>query len=115
MEFPSKLPSWFSIIVLCVCCSNRNLFGMRRFLDAGILLAPCHLHVESDAVRKKISLTNDFQQAGERYYLLSKVDQHNLVDDIVDSLGKANKQIQQRMLQTLLKATPNLANALQHD
>ncbi len=60
--------------------------------------------VQGDIVRKKISLTNDFQQAGERYRSLSKVDKDHLVDNIVDSLGKANKAIQKRMVQNLTKA-----------
>ncbi|WXG42231.1 MAG: catalase-related domain-containing protein [Candidatus Freyarchaeum deiterrae] len=57
-------------------------------------------------MRKKISLTNDFKQAGERYRSLSKVDQDHLVDNIVDSLGKANRQIQQREVEHLTKADP---------
>jgi catalase len=67
-----------------------------------------HAHLVGDAVRKKISLTNDFQQAGERYRSLSKVDQEHLVGNIVDSLGKANKQIQQRMVANLAKADAEL-------
>jgi catalase len=67
-----------------------------------------HPHLEGDMVRKKISLTNDFQQAGERYRSLSKVDQDHLVDNIVDPLGKANKQIQQHMVANLTKADPEL-------
>jgi catalase len=59
-------------------------------------------------VRRKISLTNDFEQAGERYRSLSKVDQEHLVDNIVDSLGQAAKPIQQRMVDNLAKADPEL-------
>jgi len=54
--------------------------------------------------RRKISLTNDFEQAGERYRGLGKVDSDHLVDNIVDSLGKANREIQQRMVANLTKA-----------
>lgn len=67
-----------------------------------------HPHLEGDIMRKKISLTNDFQQAGERYRSLNKVDQEHLVGNIVDSLGKANKQIQQRMAANLAKADAEL-------
>jgi catalase len=63
--------------------------------------------VKGDIVRKKINLTNDFQQAGERYRSLSKVDKDHLVDNIVDSLRKANKAIQKRMVQNLTKADAN--------
>ena len=59
-------------------------------------------------MRQKISLTNDFQQAGERYRSLSKVDQEHLVDNIADSLGKADRPIQQRMVANLKKADPEL-------
>ena len=63
--------------------------------------------IKGDIVRKKISLTNDFQQAGERYRSLGKKDQDHLVDNIVDSLSKANKAIQRRMVQNLTKADAN--------
>jgi catalase len=63
-------------------------------------------HIKGKVVRQKISLTNDFEQAGERYRSLAKVDQDHLVDNIADSLGKAEKQIQQRMAANLKKADP---------
>ncbi len=64
--------------------------------------------VEGAVVRQKINLTNDFEQAGELYRSFSKMDQDHLVDNIVDSLGKANKPIQQRMVDNLAKADPEL-------
>jgi catalase len=64
--------------------------------------------LEGNIVRHKISLTNDFKQAGERYRSLNKMDQDHLVDNIVDSLGKADKAIQQRMIENLTKADPEL-------
>jgi catalase len=60
--------------------------------------------LEGAVIRRKISLTNDFEQAGQRYRSLNKVEQAHLVDNIVDSLGKANKQIQKRMVENLTKA-----------
>jgi len=62
------------------------------------------LTVNGEVTRKKISLTNDFQQAGERYRSLSKVEQDHLVDNIVDSLGKAGKPIQLRAHSNFEKA-----------
>ena len=59
-------------------------------------------------VREKIALTNDFQQAGERYRSLSKKDQDHLVDNIADSLGHAKTDIQKRMVQNLTKADAEL-------
>jgi len=60
--------------------------------------------VEGKVVRRRIRLTNDFAQAGQRYRSLNKVDQDHLVDNIVDSLGKADKPIQQRMIANCTKA-----------
>src|SRR3972149_2348963 len=62
------------------------------------------LTAKGKVVRKKIGLTNDFQQAGQRYRSLSKVDQDHLVDNIVDSLDHADKPIQKRMVENLTKA-----------
>ena len=64
--------------------------------------------VEGDVVRRKIKLTNDFEQAGELYRSFSKVDQDHLVDNIADSLGQADKPIQQHMVENLTKADPEL-------
>jgi catalase len=65
-------------------------------------------HVEGEIDRRKISLTNDFTQAGERYRSLSKTDQDHLVDNIADSLGKANVPIQKCMVENLTKADAEL-------
>jgi catalase len=68
--------------------------------------AATHEHLDGEIGRQKISLTNDFTQAGERYRALSKVDQDHLVDNIVDSLGHADTPIQKRMVENLSKADP---------
>ncbi|MDM7934394.1 MAG: catalase-related domain-containing protein [Methanothrix sp.] len=59
-------------------------------------------------MRQRIGLTEDFQQAGERYRSLGRIDQDHLVDNIVDSLGKADGQIQKRMVENLSSADPEL-------
>jgi catalase len=64
--------------------------------------------VKGKVMRQRISLTNDFQQAGERYCSLGKVDQEHLIDNITDSLGRADRPIQQRMVKNLVKADPEL-------
>jgi catalase len=64
--------------------------------------------LEGSVVRQKICLTNDFEQAGQRYRSLGKMDQDHLVDNIVDSLKKANKAIQKRMAENLTKADAKL-------
>jgi catalase len=67
-----------------------------------------HEHLDADIGRKKISIANDFKQAGERYRSLSKMDKDHLVGNIVDSLGHADKSIQKRMLQNLGEAYQEL-------
>jgi catalase len=68
--------------------------------------------VTGKATRKKISLANDFQQAGKRYRSLSEVDQDHLVDNIVDSLGKAGRPIQLRALSNFEKADAELGRRI---
>lgn len=67
--------------------------------------APVSVHrVEGEVIQRKISLTNDFGQAGEKYRSLNKTDQDHLIENIVDSLRKADKPIQERMLSNFTKA-----------
>ena len=70
--------------------------------------ATTHEHLDADIGRQKISLTNDFSQAGERYRSLSKMDQDHLVGNIVDSLSHAEKPIQKHMVENLSKANSEL-------
>ncbi|MFA5809245.1 MAG: catalase [Thermoleophilia bacterium] len=62
------------------------------------------IHLDAEVTQQKISLTDDFTQAGERYRTLGKVDRDHLVGNIVDDLGKAGKKIQKRMVKNLLSA-----------
>lgn len=61
-------------------------------------------HIEADVGRAKIAKTNDFAQAGERYRSLGDTDRDHLIDNIVDDLGKADVEIQRRMVENLRKA-----------
>ena len=70
--------------------------------------ATTRAYVEGEMDRRKISLTNDFVQAGERYRGLSTMDQDHLVGNIIDSLGKADMPIQKRMIENLTKADAEL-------
>jgi catalase len=63
--------------------------------------------------RQKIALTNDFQQAGERYRSLSKKDQDHLVENIVDPLSNAKKEIQKRMVENLTRADAELGKRVE--
>jgi catalase len=69
-------------------------------------------HYEGDLTSKRISLTNDFKQAGQRYRSLTKLDQDHLIDNIADSLGKADKPIQKRMIENLTKADSELGKRI---
>jgi catalase len=68
--------------------------------------------VEGYATREKISKTNDFQQARQKYLSLSKTDQEHLIDNLVADLTPIQKQIQQRVIANLAKADEELGKAV---
>jgi catalase len=61
--------------------------------------------LDGEVARKKISLTNDFAQAGERYHSLSKMDQEHLIDNLIADLMHIDRQIQRRVVDNLSKAS----------
>jgi catalase len=67
---------------------------------------------EGEVNRKKIRLTNDFEQAGHKYRSMTKVEREHLIDNVVDSLGKAEKSTQQRMVANFTKADPDLGRRI---
>ena len=73
---------------------------------------PSAYFVEGEVAKKKISKTNDFQQAREKYLSLSKMDQEYLVDNLVADLTPIEKQIQLRAIANLTKAEPELGKAV---
>ncbi len=52
--------------------------------------------------RKRISRTNDYQQAGERYLLSEQWERDDLVANLVDALSQCDRPIQERMVWHLL-------------
>jgi len=68
--------------------------------------------VEGEITRQKISKTNDFQQAGEKYHSLSKTDKEHLVDNLIADLVHIDKPIQQRVIENLTKADPELGKSV---
>jgi len=68
--------------------------------------------LEGEVTRGKISITNDFGQAGERYRSLSKMDQEHLVDNLIADLSLIDKPIQKRMIENLTKADPELGRSV---
>jgi catalase len=54
--------------------------------------------------RRKINLTNDFAQVGERYHSLSAMDQQHLIDNLVADLMHIQKPIQLRAVGNFFQA-----------
>jgi catalase len=48
--------------------------------------------------RKRIPRTNDYTQAGQRYLLMERWEQDDLVANFVDLIGQAAREVQERML-----------------
>ncbi len=68
--------------------------------------------VEGEVTRRKISITNDFEQGGKRYRSLSKMDQEHLVDNLIADLMHIDKPIQQRVIENLTQADPELGGSV---
>jgi catalase len=68
--------------------------------------------IEGEVTRQKISKTNDFQQAGERYLSLSKMDQEHLVDNLIADLMHIDEPIQKRVIENLTNANKELGRAV---
>jgi catalase len=68
--------------------------------------------VEGEVAKQKISLTNDFLQAGERYRSLSKKDRDHLVDNLVADMKVIDQKIAKRAIANLKKADPKLGEAV---
>jgi catalase len=64
--------------------------------------------VDGEITQRKIGLTNNFAQAGARFRSLDSIDQDHLIDNIVDSLEKADKPIQERMAANFTNADREL-------
>jgi len=68
--------------------------------------------LEGEVIRQKISLTNDFAQAGERYHSLSKMEQEHLIDNLIADLMHIDKSIQKRVIDNLTKANSALGRSV---
>jgi catalase len=73
-----------------------SLGGLKEAKPAGKPYTP---HVDGNMVREKISRTNDFKQAGERYRSFSQLERDELIKNHVMNLGMCKKDIQDRMIQ----------------
>ncbi|MBW4428909.1 MAG: catalase [Nostoc desertorum CM1-VF14] len=63
-------------------------------------------HVEGQVMRKKISRTNDYQQAGDRYRSFDEWERDDLILNLVTQLKKCNPDIQERMISHFTQADP---------
>ncbi len=54
--------------------------------------------VHGRLTRKRIPLTNDYQQAGERYLLSEQWERDDLVENLVGALSQCRREIQERMV-----------------
>jgi catalase len=63
-------------------------------------------HVEGQVMRKKISRTNDYQQAGDRYRSFEEWERDDLILNLVTQLKKCNPDIQERMIGHFSQADP---------
>jgi catalase len=68
--------------------------------------------IEGEVTRQKISLTNDFTQAGERYRAFNRIDREHLVDNLIADLTHIDKPIQKRVMESLTKADRELGRAV---
>jgi len=68
--------------------------------------------IEGEVTRRKIGITDEFEQAGEKYRSFSKMDQEHLVDNLVADLMHIDKAIQQRVIDNLTKADPALGQSV---
>jgi catalase len=64
--------------------------------------------VDGEITRRKISLTNNFAQAGAKFRSLDSIDQDHLINNIVDSIANADKSIQERMVDNFTNADREL-------
>nr|WP_247236694.1 catalase [Telluribacter sp. SYSU D00476] len=56
-------------------------------------------YVEGKVVRQSIDRTNNFKQAGERFRLFEDWERNELINNLVNTLGPAQKHIQDRMIE----------------
>jgi catalase len=74
--------------------------GLREAERAGAEHTP---HAEGAVVRQKISRTNDYRQAGERYRTMEDWERDDLVNNLASALKQCNPDIQERMIALLTK------------
>ncbi|MEG1255119.1 catalase [Clostridium sp.] len=65
---------------------------------------PCNVMVEGEIERKKIPLSNDFDQAGERYRSIMDKERDNLISNLANDLYKVDLDIKLKAIENFTKA-----------
>ncbi len=74
---------------------------------------PHEPYVQGKVMRQKISRTNDYKQAGERYRSFSDFERDDLILNLVTQLKKCNPDIQERMVGHLTQCDPEYGARVQ--
>ncbi|WP_233151413.1 catalase-related domain-containing protein [Mycobacterium lehmannii] len=56
------------------------------------------LEISGRLTRKRISRTNDYEQAGQRYQLMEQWEKDDLVANFVTNISDAAREVQERMV-----------------
>jgi len=80
-----------------------SMHGLKEAPKSGKEHAP---YVEGPVTRQKISRTNDYGQAGDRYRAFSDEERDDLILNLVNALKQCNPDIQERMVEHFTKADP---------
>ena len=76
---------------------NYEPSSMKGLKEAPKNNVPHTPYVEGKVMRQKISRTNDYQQAGERYRTFNDFERDDLILNLVTQLKKCNPDIQERI------------------
>ena len=87
-----------------------SLGGLKEAPKAGKDYTP---YVEGPVERKKISRTNDFKQAGDRYRSFKDWERDDLILNLVTALKQCKPDIQARMVANFTKADPEYGARVQ--
>lgn len=87
-----------------------SLGGLKEAPKSGKAHTP---YVQGHVVRQKISRTNDYQQAGERYRTFEDWERDDLILNLVTELKKCNPDIQERMVEHFMQCDSEYGKRVQ--
>jgi len=83
-----------------------SLGGLAEAPSSGVDYEP---EISGKLTRAKLSRTNDYAQAGERYRTMPDWERDDLVFNMIDLLGQCDRQVQERMLGHFADCDPDYA------